>query len=343
MEYFRRLGFEAISEFSRVVGGNSNCGLSAKRASGVSCAHIGYICRIRGFEKSWGCIGRALKIQVPPKEAVAFTTANPSRMTASNNDSPFEDLRSSLLRRQLWTALAWEDLRQQYHRTLFGVVWISFSFGLFCLVKIFIFGALSSTRADFFAAYVVLGYIVWQFISGTITDGCRVFTYSRSWIKGVALPLPIFVFQTISRHLIIAGFSAISGILILVLMGYPQSLIALSSLLAIPALLFAAVPVQLLLGTICAAARDAGQLVATLMRILFFATPIVWVPTQDSRLELIAKYNVFTYFIDIFRAPITENRFPGTSWLVVLAVTAILWIVAMIVYRAFRYRIPYWV
>lgn len=252
------------------------------------------------------------------------------------------DLADGARRWRLWTVLAWEDLRQRYRRTSFGIIWAALSFGLFCGAKIAVFGLVSGLDLPFFAAWVVLGFLAWQFISGAVVDGCSVFISADNWIKGVRLPFSTFAYQSVARLAIVTAYAAGAAVLILLAIGQFRSPMALAALVAVPVFLVNAFLVHLLLGPVCARYRDVQQLVQTTMRIMFFLTPIIWVPSQLGPYAGLADLNPFTHYLAIFRAPVVDAAVPWTSWFVVLAITAALALAAFAVFGLARRRMVLW-
>ena len=78
------------------------------------------------------------------------------------------------------------------------------------------------------------------------------------------------------------------------------------------------------------------------MQLLFFVTPILWLPGQRDELAVIAKYNVVTYFIDIVRTPLLDGTFPIHSWKVVVLANAVGVLLGFGAYVATRNRVVYW-
>src|SRR3546814_13953213 len=56
----------------------------------------------------------------------------------------WRDWREAFGRMPLWSALAVEDLRDRYRRTSLGLAWVVLSFAAFVLVKVAIFGQLTT-------------------------------------------------------------------------------------------------------------------------------------------------------------------------------------------------------
>lgn len=252
------------------------------------------------------------------------------------------DVAQGFLRFELWSSLAQDDLRQRYRRTVFGLAWLTFSYLVFITAKIFIFGALNPAPLAWFAAYVTVGFLVWQLLNSFVVDGCTSLINSETWVKGVQLPYSTYFFESIWRDLIIFAYSAVVAAVILVLTGHIPGWAALS---VPPALLLIVVNglfLHMLLGVICLRYRDVAQIVQTAMRVLFFLTPLVWTPDQVGALADFLVWNPFTYLIDIVRTPLLDYRIPYASWGVSLGMTAGLGALSFVVFAMFRNRLAVW-
>lgn len=253
-----------------------------------------------------------------------------------------QDLGAGLARWRLWTSLAWEDLQQRYRRTLLGLVWVTLSFAAFILVKAVIFGRFADDPDFSFAIHLTAGYLAWQFIAGVSTDGCSVFISSANWIRGLRMPLSVFVFQSVSRNAVVAVYCLAVLVAVLAWERKPFSPAMLLAAPAFAAFLVNGVWVQLLLGTLTARHRDLMPLVQTVMRIMFFLTPIIWVPSAMGRLGAYVDWNPLLHYVEIFRQPFQEGRVDLFHWGVVGAITAGGYVVAFFVFALYRRRIIYW-
>jgi ABC-type polysaccharide/polyol phosphate export permease len=270
--------------------------------------------------------------------------ANPlTGRTASLIRKSFQDWRDAMRMWRLWTSLGWEDLSERYRRTLFGVSWLVLSFGLFILVYNVVFHQGSGVSGREYALYVTIGFGLWGFINSVISDSCVAYIGSANWMLGVSIPYPVFFFQGTFRNWIVFLLTllVIVGFLIWLKPGWTMTM-----LWAIPALLsYLITPLWLsaILAPLCARYRDALHAIKTGMQLLFFATPILWLPSsRDQLVGLLAKYNVITYFIDIVRAPLIYDTFPVRSWEIVLATNAIGIVAGFVVYALTRNRVVYW-
>ena len=254
----------------------------------------------------------------------------------------FSDWAKAMRMWRLWGALGWEDLSDRYRRTALGVSWLVTSFALFIAVYILVFGHSSGMSQADYALYVTIGFGLWTFISATVGEGCVAYSTSANWILGTSIPYPVFIFQTIYRNYLIFLLNLL--VIAIALLWLKRSW-SLASLWALPALLvYMITPIWLaaILAPLCARYRDALHAVQTGIRLLFFATPILWLPGQRSQLALLAHYNPVSYFIDIVRAPLISDAFPYTSWIVVLTVNCVGLLAGFITYALTRNRVVYW-
>ena len=95
---------------------------------------------------------------------------------------------------------------------------------LWSLAISFFFGALSSIDGQAFTLYVVVGFLVFSYITSTVNEGCNVFLSARRWLQSANLPVSIFVFKDVARGLINFAFSLIAAIILLFIFGYRPEL-----------------------------------------------------------------------------------------------------------------------
>jgi ABC-type polysaccharide/polyol phosphate export permease len=116
--------------------------------------------------------------------------------------------------------------------------------------------------------------------------------------------------------------------------------------LALPGLILIALNglwLGLLLGTLSARFRDVPSIIASVVQIAFFLTPVLWKPDMRGDLVYFVNLNPFHHFISIVRAPLLGQAPELHNWLVACGITVVGWTMAFVVYRRFRGRIAYWV
>ena len=243
----------------------------------------------------------------------------------------------------LWGLLGWQDIRRRYRRSVLGPFWLTISMGILVAVLGTLYGTLLKVEVTDYVPYLALGFIVWTLISGLITDGCSAFIGAESIIKQVGLPLSVHVYRMVWRNLIIffhnaAIFAAVAALFEI----WP----GWSGLLALPGLVLLClngVWAGLLLGIISARFRDVPPIVQSIVRIAFFATPIIWLPELLPGRALVLDFNPFFHFLELVRAPLLGQTPGFISWLAVLGITLGGWLLTFALFRSYRWRIAYWV
>ena len=176
-----------------------------------------------------------------------------------------------------------------------------------------------------------------------ITDGCSAFISAESIIKQVGLPLSVHVYRLIWRHLVIFCHNAAIFVVVAAVFAIWPDWAGLLALPGLVLLCLNGIWVGLLLGIISARFRDVAPIVASIVRILFFVTPIIWMPELMPGRALVLDFNPFFHFVEVVRAPLL-GQVPGSvSWIAVLGITLGGWLVTFEFFRRYRRRIAYWV
>ncbi len=253
-----------------------------------------------------------------------------------------QDIWRALLRWKLWLSLAWHGLRQRYKRSWIGVGWIAVSFALFTGIKLVIFGALTDKPLSFFGPYLAIGYLSFRFISNSITGGSAAFISSQNWIKAEPMPLMVYIFKLLANNMMISLIQIVPALLICFAFMVPN----IAVVWCLPFILFAfvlnGVSVSVIVGVLCARHRDFLYLLTTLMQLLYFATPILWVPPETGIRASLAVWNPLAHFIAIVRQPMIDGTIPWQSWAVVGGITGFTLVASFITFAVARRRIVFW-
>lgn len=259
--------------------------------------------------------------------------------------SVFEDLWLGWQLNYIWRALAVEDVRQRYRRSVLGIGWIFISFALMVGTLFVIFAGTSPvyTRIEY-TAYLATGLVTWNLIMTSVTRGVMTFQTDSGWVKGSPAPLSVLAYKLMAFAVLEFAICAVIVVPVVVWAGLPSILhiaIALSVLVFYVVLGVFAV---LLFGAIGAWSSDFQQLIPAIMRIGFFATPIFWeYESQTGFRRVLATYNPFTHFVEMVRSPLLSNFPTLTNLAVVSAVSAGLVITSLLAFSFAKPRLAAWV
>ena len=252
------------------------------------------------------------------------------------------DLREGLRHWELWTAMGLQGVRRGYRRSVLGPFWLTISLAVTVAALSLLYGQLLGVPLARYVPHLALGFIAWQFIAGVVGGSCSVFVRHQAWIMNARRPLSLFVLIDVWGNLLEMAHNAPVYVGVAILFGVFAGLAGLQIVPGLALVLLNAVWVGLLLGTLCARFRDVPPIVASVMRIAFFLTPVIWMPEMLGARAHLALYNPFAYFVELIRAPLLGQAVPALTWMLVLGVTASGWAAAWAVFARYRARVPYW-
>ncbi len=243
----------------------------------------------------------------------------------------------------IWSRLGWRDTKRRYRRTVFGPFWTTVSLAIFVVTLGLIWANLWDKDSKTYLPYLTSGMLCWALFSAVCTEGCNCFAGQETLIKQLRISYTLLACTTVWRNVIVFFHNIIIYVLVCIYSGTP---ITWATLLVIPGfalLCINTIWIAELLGAVCARYRDIQQLVANLLQISLFLTPIFWMPEQlKGRVAILANFNPLYHVIAIVREPLLGNAPPLWQWLVVLAITAVGWALTILVMSKFRHRIVYW-
>lgn len=253
-----------------------------------------------------------------------------------------DDVVSGFTRWPLWTRLGWNDILKRYRRSVLGPFWLTASMGIMVLALGFLYANLFKKPLGEFLPFLCVGILVWNLISAFLTEGGALFSSAESFIKQVRLPYSVYVYQSGWSKLIIFGHNLLVYFVVLLYFGIWPGAVAL---LAIPGLILVlgnGALAMLSIGTLSARFRDIPQFINSIVQILFFVTPIMWMPELlgDHRL---LDINPFYHLIEIVRRPLLGIAPSALDYAVVLLITLLNLCISGAIFVRFRSRIAYWV
>src|ERR1700742_1080695 len=96
---------------------------------------------------------------------------NPSRTYAR----AWQDVRSGVKLKELWGHLGWQDIKQRYRRSVIGPLWITLAMAVTAAGLGLVSSPLFKASVGTFLPYLTVGFIVWNFILGCVTEGTETF------------------------------------------------------------------------------------------------------------------------------------------------------------------------
>jgi ABC-2 type transport system permease protein len=261
------------------------------------------------------------------------------------------DLRGGWAQRQLWGHLGWQDIKQRYRRSVLGPIWITISMAVTAIALGILYAGLFGNDLSVQLPYILVGFIVWGFMSGCILEGADVFIANEGLIKHLPSPLSVHVYRLVWRQTLLFGHNMIVYLVMLLVFPQPLTWRVIAAVPAFALMMVNGVWVALLLGIVTTRFRDLNPITQSVVQLMFFLTPIVWIyedllnspnPAIAERARL-AEFNPFLHFIEIIRRPLLGEDQLLRYWIVVLVITVVGWALTLFVVRRYRSRVSYWV
>ena len=265
-------------------------------------------------------------------------------MTDRSMRSALRESAANLRDFESWATLAWIDTSLRYRRTMLGPWWVTLSTGLMIGSVGLVWGAIFNADLATYVPFFAIGVILWTLISGSLNEGCEVFTQAASMIKSVPAPLIVHVSRMMARQLIILAHNILIVLLLWLIFRWT---VYWSSLLAIAGMVIVAVAIGggvLMLGILCTRFRDVPQIVAAILQLLFLLTPIMWMPdsVRGKAVGLLVDFNPFYYLVEVVRGPLLGRPPALEEWLIATGAALASMLAGHALYGRFRHRIAYW-
>jgi ABC-type polysaccharide/polyol phosphate export permease len=253
------------------------------------------------------------------------------------------DVVAALHSMRVVTFMALSDLRARYKRSVLGPFWLTLSTAAGSAGLGFIWSELMHMDAHSFVPSLTAGLILWQLISQLILESTTLFGRQAGIIRNLNLPLSIHPLQLMLRHVINFAHNIPVFFIVALLLGQSFGLVtflALPCLLLLCANLFWIVMLVSILG---ARYRDIEYLLASIMPLLMFVSPVFYRPNYLPFNQTVMWFNPFSHLIEIVRYPLLGSAPPAFVVEVNLAMLVIGTTVTLVLFNQKRSRIPFWV
>lgn len=253
------------------------------------------------------------------------------------------DLLVALAAYRIWNLLAFQDIRQRYRRSVLGPFWITISMVISIGAIGVVYSKIFKLDIEDYLPYLTVGFVVWSFISSIVVESTGVIVSAESIIKQVKLPLGIYVLRMVWRNLIILchHIPVILAVMVIfnINVGFNIFLLPIAVLITVLGGVFTGY----LLGIVCARFRDVGQIVTSLMQVIFYVTPVIWKADLLKNNKWLLDFNPFYPFLAIMRFSLMGGDMDWQPWIFSIFITLFLGLLAAIVVNKTSSRLALWI
>ncbi|MDX8047091.1 ABC transporter permease [Gracilibacillus sp. S3-1-1] len=244
-------------------------------------------------------------------------------------------------RKDLLIYLVKSGLKAENRNSYLGYFWWLLDPLLNVAVYYFLVVVLIGRGGPGYPVFLVIGLVVWRWINTTINSSAKSITKYSSIINQVYLPKAIFPLALSLTQLFNFCFGLIVIGIFLGAFGYiPGWQVILLPIVIFITLLFL-IALSLCVSYITVFVRDIDNVLSHILRIFFYASPIIW---EGSRLAnsplpdqfmILLDWNPVAILLDAYRAILMEHHTPQFLGLGVLAVISII-VICLMLYHFYK-------
>jgi len=249
--------------------------------------------------------------------------------------------------RSLLATLTSRELKARYRGSVFGYMWSLINPLTLLLVYTFVFSTVFQPRDESVAPYglfLATGIFPWLWLSSSWVEGTASLIANAGLIRKASFPAELLPVVSVLSNLVHFTFALPvigAGLWFFHHQGYP---VGGWSAIAAPMVALIQIPMVAGLALGCAALnahfKDVKDILANLLTLLFFMTPILYtLRTLEGfpPIHWVVAHNPFTPFAESYQEALFYGRWPAAgSWVEMGAVSLVIWLAGAFVFDRLR-------
>jgi len=243
-----------------------------------------------------------------------------------------------------WFFLGCFDILTKYQRSKFGPWWLTLNTSLVIILLSSIWPNILGTDSTFFISYFSIGFIIWIWISISITETALSFIEFESILKEMKIPLSTLVSRVTLRNF----FLFLHNIPIIIFVAYYFDLsVNISDVFfhTLPSVVLIFLSLNfcgIVFAILSSRYRDILSIITTVMQLLFFVTPIMWHPDMLPRSTVLIDYNIINFWIASIRQPLLGQALPDNTLLVIFIFCIFVFLLSIVLLGKYKNKVILW-
>lgn len=256
----------------------------------------------------------------------------------------FSDVVLGMKDHEFWMTYGLNDVRAKYRRSKLGQWWITLTVALFILVIGGLYRGIFDADGGTYLAYLAVGYIAWLLMSDTVSSGCMILAQSRMLMIQRKRPFSTYMYRLVYREVLYFMHHVVLLVPIFMWLDLWPGFGAIGlSLLGLAMIVFTSFWVVMILSILTLRFRDIPPLTQSIMRMAFFATPVIWIDRNLGEFgQWVLLLNPFGYYLAIVRDPLLNGSVDPVDWITAAGLTATLVAFALATLSLTHKKITYW-
>jgi ABC-type polysaccharide/polyol phosphate export permease len=245
-----------------------------------------------------------------------------------------------------WLYSSWMEVLLNYRSTMLGPLWIVVGTGVF----VFSVGTLYNRvvlagGSNIYLAHLAVGMTLWFLLIQTVVKSCGLFPENRGVLLDGAINYTDLLLKLLTTNLIYFLHNLVIVVLVFVVLGLVPGFAALIVLFTLPLVLANVLWMGVVVSILGSRYADLDELIHSTLRLVFFITPILWIPHQHVRgayVDALLYLNPFYYFVEVVRQPLLYGTVPWFEIGVLVVALLIGWLIASYLYARTRDSVALW-
>jgi ABC-type polysaccharide/polyol phosphate export permease len=257
-----------------------------------------------------------------------------------------EDLYQSTKAYGFWLYSAWLEILLNYRSTVLGPLWIVVGTGVFVITVGTLYNrVILAGGSNIYLAHLAIGMTLWFLIIQSIVKSTTLFSENRAVLLDGAITYTDLLLKLLTTNLILFAHNAVIVVLVFIWLALLPGFPALIDLLTLPLVLANILWMCVIVSILGTRYADLDELLHSSLRLVFFITPILWIPHRGVRgpyVDAIIYLNPFYYFVEVVREPLLYGTIPWFEISVLVIALPIGWMIASYLYARTRESVALW-
>jgi len=226
---------------------------------------------------------------------------------------------------RIWSHLAIRDLRVRYSRTRLGPWWSAVAQGALILGIAIATALIAQQPVRDYLPRIAVSLLVWTFVSNIFLESIDLFTIERGLLLNTRISELSLAMRVVWRQVLLSCYNLPVVIVCVLVGGAAPSLELFLLPLAILITSIGLVLPSFIIGILTLFRRDFGQLIPSMVQLLFFVSPVMWQTPSTGRLNLLSSVNPIAWILEAIRELVLSDGVTPLAqirWLVLIGALA---------------------
>ena len=282
-------------------------------------------------------------LQTAPRGVDALELT-PEPTFAARHRMAIRDMREAWRLRQLCWTLSWLDIKLRYRGSVLGPFWLTISTAVMVAAMGGIYATLFHMNLREYLPFLTLSLVLWNYLGTLVADACQSFTLSEAMIRSVRMPFSLYAARIVLRNVLVLAHNLIVIVAVFAIYGVWPGRHGLLALAGFALWMVDSLALAMLLGAVCARFRDIPPIVASVIQMLFFVTPVIWRPELvGPARQWLLPFNPFFSVLAIVRDPLLGDATSAAAYFSAILYSLLLCGITWLLFVRVRGRIAFWV